>query len=192
MAHDTTSECSFVTDRLTVVPWHGAAEADLTIADAVEASEIDPFDAVAAVLTERTTEWLPNEWRGNYDRARAQAWLQERDAESPTLLIIDRGLGSAVGLLILFETTMPGTTLDLDVRFGYVLAEPVWGSGLATELVAGLVTWARSQPRIRFLTGGVALENAASARVLEKNGFVGSEPRDGERTYELDVARRAD
>ena len=37
--------------------------------------------------------------------------------------------------------------------------------------MAGLAEWARGQGRVASLAGGVAPENVASRRVLEKNGF---------------------
>ena len=59
----------------------------------------------------------------------------------------------------------------VEIRVGYLLAEPYWGRGFASELIAGLVAWCRQQPSVEFLAGGVAADNPASARVLEKNGF---------------------
>lgn len=82
-----------------------------------------------------------------------------------------------VGLLILFEG-QPDDGPGVDLRVGYLLGASVWGEGMATELVAGLVTWARAQPSIATLTAGVEATNPASARVLSKNDFarVGSAP----------------
>ena len=74
---------------------------------------------------------------------------------------------------------------------GYLFDEAVWGNGLASEVVGGLVGWARSQPRIQTLTGGVTRSNPASARVLAKNGFelIGGLD-DAELIYQLSVSER--
>ena len=55
-------------------------------------------------------------------------------------------------------------------HIGYLLAEPTWGKGYATELVTGLVEALRSEAPMTLL-GGVDTKNPASARVLEKAGF---------------------
>ena len=77
----------------------------------------------------------------------------------------------------------------MDLRIGYLIAEQDWGKGLATELLAGLVAWARSQPSVHSVTGGVDPANLASARVLTKNGFDqvedGEDGEDGDATYRL-------
>ncbi|MDJ0976200.1 MAG: GNAT family N-acetyltransferase [Planctomycetota bacterium] len=146
--------CSFETSRLDVATW--------------QPQRADLIAAVMSILTEATTSSLPAPWQGAYDEQRASAWIASRDAEGPTLLVVDRAAQQPVGLLILFEE---GTPDARHVRLGYVLAEPAWGRGLATELVAGFVAWCRALPDIASITGGVEAGNAASARVLEKNGF---------------------
>jgi [ribosomal protein S5]-alanine N-acetyltransferase len=57
------------------------------------------------------------------------------------------------------------------VEFGYWLAEPFWGKGIATEAVRGLVPYlfdALSPERVQAHVMG---PNLASARVLEKAGM---------------------
>ena len=130
---------------------------------------VDLADAVADVLTARTTAALPEQWRGDYSAARARAWISERDAESTSLLVMEKDTGRPVGIVVLAD--IPFDDGSLDLRIGFVLAELAWGRGLATELVSGLCDRARSRPGIRSLTGGVEPGNRASARVLEKNGF---------------------
>ena len=127
---------------------------------------------------------MPPEWHGDFDQIRATRWIEERDAESPTLLVLDRENRHAIGFVMLFEGGDEDSA-DVDVRLGYVLAEAVWGRGVATELVAGLVEWARSQPEIASLSGGVASGNEPSARVLRKNGFEPSEESTGEQMFAL-------
>ena len=54
---------------------------------------------------------------------------------------------------------------------GYRLAPSFWGQGLASETAALLKRYLLEQTDVRTITAHVMAENAASARVLEKNGF---------------------
>lgn len=78
--------------------------------------------------------------------------------------------GAALGLLIVHEIQLPEKS-RVDVRLGYLLAEAAWGKGVGTELVAGFVDWCEAHTEIRSVTGGVAHDNIASVRILEKHGF---------------------
>ena len=55
---------------------------------------------------------------------------------------------------------------------GYRLKETYWGRGIATETVALMVDYLYSQTDIEIITASTMVENRASARVLEKNGFL--------------------
>ena len=180
MTHDIAGRCEFSTERLSVAEWH----------DLAERRALQLTDVVRAVLTQATTRALPPEWRGDFDEARAVRWIEARDAESPTLLAVDTESGGPVGLVILFEAVLPGTADRVDLRLGYVLAETAWGRGLATELVRGLVDWARSAPSIESLTAGVADGNETSARVLVKAGFALSGRAGSERVYSLTLGQK--
>jgi RimJ/RimL family protein N-acetyltransferase len=54
---------------------------------------------------------------------------------------------------------------------GYVLARPYWGRGLMTEAVTAVVDWAIAQPAVHRVWAVCDVDNAASARVLEKAGM---------------------
>lgn len=151
------SGCRFETERLVVGPWHELVESD------------DLAAMVTPMLTEPVTRALPEDWRGEFSFDRTQRWIADRDAESPTLLVLDKTADTPVGLVLLFESS---TELDgTDIRVGYLLDEMHWGQGYASEIVAGLVTWARTVAESITLTAGVEAGHQASARVLEKNGF---------------------
>ncbi len=169
--------CHFETRRLRVGPWH-RVEAEIGA---------DLSAVLTELLTEATTSSLPDAWQGAYSIERAQSWIVERDAESPTLLVVDREFEDPLGLVMLAE--LPTGERLVDLRIGYLLAERRWGRGLATELVAGLVEWANEHPTIRTLTGGVAASNPASARVLIKNGFspIDELIHEGEAIYRLEI-----
>jgi len=65
-------------------------------------------------------------------------------------------------------------------EIGYSVLPEFQGQGLATEMVAGIIRWAKRQPRLKRIEAETSIDNEASCRVLEKNGFVrvgaGSEP----------------
>lgn len=56
-------------------------------------------------------------------------------------------------------------------EFGYWLGRGLWGRGLMTRVVAAFAPWAMRELRLYRLQAGVLDFNAASARVLQKNGF---------------------
>jgi RimJ/RimL family protein N-acetyltransferase len=78
------------------------------------------------------------------------------------------------------------------VKFGYVLAKPLWGRGLMAEALKFLVDWSLAQPEIFRAYAFCDVENQSSARVMEKAGMtregilrrwhvcptIGPEPRD--------------
>jgi RimJ/RimL family protein N-acetyltransferase len=156
------SDCSFSTERLAVNDWFRLLDGEA--ADAVR----DSF--VMSLLTERVTRDLPPQWQGQYDMDRAASWFAERQGESTVLLVVKRPSVRPVGLLILSESE--SSHRSRDIRLGYMIAESAWGSGFASELVAGFVDWCRTDGSIRSVVGGVAAGHSASARVLQKNGFV--------------------
>jgi len=57
------------------------------------------------------------------------------------------------------------------VDFGYVLARAHWGNGFAAEALQALVDWALAQAGVYRAWAVCDVENAASARVLEKVGM---------------------
>lgn len=176
--------CAFETDRLLVREWHSASPE--------EWPEQNLAALVTRVMTEPVTRSLPSSWQGEYTAERAAGWIAERDSEGATLLVLERSTRQAVGLLMLFESVAEDEPDGVDVRVGYLLAESAWGEGIASELIEGLVEWSRAQAPIRSLAGGVARDNVASARVLEKSGFRQVEVERGdpgsERLFELGLA----
>jgi len=58
------------------------------------------------------------------------------------------------------------------VEVGYSVLPEFQGEGLATEMVAGIVQWAKHQPEVKQIEAETNIDNRASIRVLEKNSFV--------------------
>ncbi len=65
-----------------------------------------------------------------------------------------------------------GPPEDGSVEIGYAVLPAFQDRGFATEIVAGLVTWALSQPAVECVTAETSSENPASRRVLNKLGFM--------------------
>lgn len=65
--------------------------------------------------------------------------------------------------------------LDPDNRsanLGYVLTERAWGQGYAREAARGLLEWAFEATSLNRVSAQTDTRNLASARVLEKVGFL--------------------
>lgn len=56
-------------------------------------------------------------------------------------------------------------------QVGYVIDKQFWGRGFATDAVRQLVVLLEANAAISRIWATCALDNSASARVLEKNGF---------------------
>jgi RimJ/RimL family protein N-acetyltransferase len=94
-----------------------------------------------------------------------------RMSEPPWLVLLD---GVVVG-----DCGTVGPPVDGSVEIGYGLAEPYRGRGIGTEVVRRLAELLLARPEVRRVTAEVLLDNVASHRVLEKNGFA-VERSDGE------------
>ena len=57
------------------------------------------------------------------------------------------------------------------VNLGYLLAQDSWGKGYMVEALRPVVDWWLAQPGVHRVWATCDVENAASARVLEKAGF---------------------
>ncbi|WP_418063868.1 GNAT family N-acetyltransferase [Pimelobacter simplex] len=69
--------------------------------------------------------------------------------------------------------TVSGWNPDFrSARTGYCLPQAAWGHGYATEAARALLDWAFATLDLNRVQAGVDTRNPASARVLEKLGFV--------------------
>ena len=64
-------------------------------------------------------------------------------------------------------------------EIGYMILTPFWSQGIGTEAVRQICEIAFRELALDQIIGQVFLENAASARVLEKNGFLLEEMKTG-------------
>ena len=167
-------EYRYSTERLLVCEWRSTSPDDW--------NQEELAVVVKNILTPKVTQSLPPAWQGNYTSERASSWIEERDDEATTLLVIEKSTRTAIGFIILFNCTD-----GRDIRLGYLLAEIAWGKGLASELIGGFVEWCKKNA-ISSVTGGVESDNNASKRVLEKNGFV-AKPLTNDKSEQMFVLR---
>jgi RimJ/RimL family protein N-acetyltransferase len=107
------------------------------------------------------------------ERARADRFIaasrQVADEGSGARVVIERSSdGAFLGWIGL-------TSFNADFRsasLSYVLTEEAWGHGYATEAARALLGWAFDTLDLNRVQAEADTRNAASARVLEKLGFV--------------------
>ena len=142
----------FRTDRLMVADWapHFAAPEPL-------------IAALGLVLTPAVLAHLPPAMQ-LIPHPGIAAWITAQSTQVTVLTVTDTAADTLAGLVFLHHDAQT-------CHLGYLLAEPVWGRGAGSELIAGLVTALRPMAPLTVI-GGVARNNPASARVLAKSGFV--------------------
>ena len=59
-----------------------------------------------------------------------------------------------------------------EIEIGYGIYKEFRNRGFMTEIVQGIIDWAKTQPKVKSITASTDKTNLASFRVLEKNGFV--------------------
>jgi [ribosomal protein S5]-alanine N-acetyltransferase len=129
----------------------------------------DEEDLVAAADAPRVAANLRDRFPGPYTCADAHEWIEQAESSDPlTGLAItraDRVIGG-VGLI-------PGEDVYRHAaEIGYWLGVDHWGQGFATEAVAAFCDHVLATTGFTRLWATVFDGNPASARVLEKCGFV--------------------
>lgn len=112
---------------------------------------------------------MTNQFPHPFETKHAEAFIQ-RAMESPTshmrAIALNGRLIGGVGL------HMHDDVHGMNAEVGYWLGEAYWGNGYATEAVRLHVAWGWKHLNVNRLFGRVFSSNPASAKVLEKNGFV--------------------
>jgi len=109
-------------------------------------------------------------WRPHESIAVTRHFLEECIASWQTgdrlpYILVEKSSSTLLGML---DARIQGQQIDI----GYVLARAHWGKGFMTEAVDALTRRALAQPSIFRIQATCDVENTASARVLEKCGFV--------------------
>ena len=75
--------------------------------------------------------------------------------------------GEIVGLCSIISAPERG-----EIHVGYGIAPSRERRGYVTRAIGELLEWARKDPRVTHVSADTGVENIASQRVLERNGFI--------------------
>jgi ribosomal-protein-alanine N-acetyltransferase len=129
--------------------------------------DVAALPAIAGDL--EVARWMAATFPHPYTTQDAQAWVARASNESPLdnfAIELDGALAGGVGF-----RPHAGERRGV-AEFGYWLGRAFWGRGIATEVARLCSAYAFGERRVRRLEAHVFAPNAASARVLEKCGFV--------------------
>ena len=104
-----------------------------------------------------------------YERHDAEAWLKEvrkMDPETAFAIATAEELIGGIGLHLQSDVHRRSAEI------GYWLAEAYWGRGIATHALQAMTEWGFAHLDINRIFAHVFGWNPASARVLEKAGYV--------------------
>ncbi|WP_232312833.1 GNAT family N-acetyltransferase [Enterovibrio coralii] len=136
---------------------------------------------IAQLLTPSVKAHLPPDVYCVVDTESAKNWLTHTLSDALLVPFYLSESDTLAGFFLLY--VMDDTQQKVDVRLGYVVAETFQGKGLASEIIEGLVAWCRASDRVASLAGGAEQANAASIRVLEKNGFTRDTDSEGDTVF---------
>lgn len=154
------SQLTFETARLSVENW------DRTLSNPAKRNKLE--SELKVLLTPKIMYRLPLSMKFSLNEDSITKWVDDRIKEVQILCVHARDTAELVGLVLLFDN--PEETTIPTVQLGYILGEPNWGKGYATEMIKALIAAMKSGSRMR-LAAGVDRDNVASAGVLEKCGF---------------------
>jgi RimJ/RimL family protein N-acetyltransferase len=135
----------------------------------------EPRETDAALLFKSYTQDIEvaryTVWRPHTTLAETEAFIAQcirnwtSGANKPYVLVPTEEPQQPIGVL-------EARTLSHIVDFGYVLSRSYWGRGLMPEAVCALAQSALEVPEVFRIQATCDTENLASARTLEKAGFV--------------------
>ena len=124
------------------------------------------FDSYGTdVIATRYLGWKPHQLVQETRAFLEQVMKEWDDGTGFPLVAFDREAPDE--LIGMFHPHLRGST----VGYGYVLSPASWGMGCATEIMQWLVEHALNHPHIHLAQAFCDVDNAASARVLEKTGM---------------------
>lgn len=87
-------------------------------------------------------------------------------------IIIEKSTKEIAGYCVLryFENDHP--ELDGEIEIGYILDEPYWGKGIATEAVKACIQLGFEKHHFKRILATILPENIASQKVVKKAGMI--------------------
>lgn len=129
----------------------------------------DEWDLVQSANDPNVSRYLTDRFPNPYTLQDAYAWIDLNEAKrNNTNFAIEVGGGVAGGI----GYTLGTYEMRLTATMGYWLAQPFWGRGIATAALRALTDYAFQAHALRRISSVVMAPNGASARVLEKAGYV--------------------
>jgi RimJ/RimL family protein N-acetyltransferase len=104
-----------------------------------------------------------------YTEAHASEWIRTAASAVPETSFAIAVDGPAVGGI---GFVLQNDIFRCSIEIGYWLGEPYWGRGITTEAVKAMTEYAFERFDVRRVYAGVFDWNRASARVLEKSGYI--------------------
>jgi len=153
--------CLFKTHRVSILNWN-FIESKTELKNATTKS-------VLKIMTPNVTKALPDGWKNLDTVNKAESWITERKEDSNFYTITLTETNEIIGFMFLYENNEIIDSNEL--RLGYLLTESIWGKGIGSELINGLVKWSNDSGIINSISGGVERDNIGSIKVLKENGF---------------------
>ena len=132
------------------------------------------WDAVDAMLSD--VETTRHMHFGTWTAARRREWFdwcvaeaQRPAADSIDWAIARRDTGETIGWFGIGAASEP--TIAEDISFGYLLARSHWNRGYMTEALRAVFAYEFETLGVPRLSATCEVDNAASARVMEKAGM---------------------
>lgn len=141
------------------------------------------IEKIPNMLTPSVVKNLPEQFQDITCSVGARGWLDRMVLESRLLQVKSKQYG-LVGFLFAYEENRRCA------HIGYLLAEPYWRQGLASELLQGFVDAVTdTEPWLRLIAG-VEQSNDSSANLLLKQGFVElADDKNGVTFYQYTIQR---
>jgi len=151
----------FKTSRVSIINWKHI-ESEVEFKDS-------SIESVLNIMTPNVTKALPDGWQNLNTIDKAKTWISERKSDSNFYAITLTETKEIIGFIFLYLGNQTNETYEL--RLGYLLSESIWGKGVGSELIKGLIEWCSNTKMVSSISGGVEKDNIGSIKVLEKNGF---------------------
>lgn len=110
-------------------------------------------------------------WNRHQNVEETREWLEGEEAAAPRNDLFNWGFALKDGERLIGSGGLVYSESLKMYELGYNLAKDCWGCGYGTEAAGAIVEFARDMLKVKEIYATHAIENAASARILQKLGF---------------------